>query len=113
MADAVGDMLQAYVVPRHAVGQLYEQDCIRRIIDAFDVDCVFDVGANAGQYGTMLRDRLRYRGTIISYEPVPELAAGLARAAGGDPAWIVRNLALDRGRATPSFESRPTASSAR
>jgi FkbM family methyltransferase len=95
VADAVGGMLGAHIVPRHAVGQLYEQACIAKILETFGVDCVFDVGANAGQYAIMLRDRLRYRGTIISYEPVPALAAELERMAVGDPGWIIRNLALD------------------
>ncbi len=95
-ADALGGVLNAYIVPRHSVGQLYEQVCIGRMFDTFDVDCVFDVGANTGQYARMLRDRVRYTGTIISYEPVPELAAAIEEAAAADSGWIVRNLALDR-----------------
>jgi FkbM family methyltransferase len=95
-ADLVGGALNAHIVPRHAVGQLYEQSCVGRIFDAFDVDCVFDVGANVGQYARMLRDRVRYEGPIISYEPLPALAEEMGRAAAADPGWIVRNLALDR-----------------
>lgn len=96
MADAIGTMLGAHIIPRDAVGQLFEQSCVGKVLDNFGVDCVFDVGANTGQYAIMLRERLRFRGTIISYEPVPELAAELERTASGDPAWIIRNLALDR-----------------
>jgi FkbM family methyltransferase len=96
MADAVGQAIGAHIVPPQAVGGLYEQECIRRIFDAFAVDCVFDVGANSGQYATMLRDRIRYAGPIISFEPVPELADALAGEASFDVAWHIRGVALDR-----------------
>lgn len=33
-----------------------------------EIDCVFDVGANCGQYGQNLRE-IGYRGTILSFEP--------------------------------------------
>jgi FkbM family methyltransferase len=66
------------------------------------IDAVLDVGANAGQYGTMLR-QAGYGGPILSFEPLVEPRAALARAAGEDPLWrLAPPLALgDRaGEAT-------------
>ena len=51
-----------------------------------DVDVVVDVGANAGQYGTMLRE-LGFEGRLVSLEPVAEAFAELAGLAAADGAW--------------------------
>ena len=88
----------ACVVLPHRVGALYEEECVRRIIDAFAIDCVFDVGANAGQFASLLRERLHFAGSIISFEPVPALAKKLRDMASHDSRWFIREVALD---ATP------------
>jgi FkbM family methyltransferase len=59
-----------------------------------DVDCVFDVGANAGQYTDMLRRQISFKGPIISCEPVPELASELRKQAKSDELWFVEEVAL-------------------
>ena len=44
----------------------------------------------------MLRDHVGYRGPIVSYEPVPNLAAELRTLFPVDPDWHIVELALDR-----------------
>lgn len=54
-----------------------EASHLRRVFARYDVDCVFDVGGNRGQYARMLRRRAGYRGLIVTFEPIPEAAAEL------------------------------------
>ena len=77
--------------------QLWEQwevQHLEKLLPLLDVDCVFDVGANTGQYARMLRRRAGYTGRIISFEPIPEAAAQARAAAADDPLWEVEELAL-------------------
>lgn len=73
-----------------------ERQHLRRFFHYFDVDCVFDVGANRGQYARMLRNDIGFRGHIISFEPVPELFKELERRSASDPCWHIAGIALDR-----------------
>jgi FkbM family methyltransferase len=86
--------LDVQIIPAGTVALAFEWEHLRRFFRHFAVDCVFDVGANLGQYATMLRRRVGYRGPIISYEPVPEVAAKLRIAAASDQSWAVEELAL-------------------
>jgi len=56
------------------------------------VEVVVDVGANAGQYGVMLRE-LGYGGRIVSLEPVAEAFAELERLAHADGSWDALRVA--------------------
>ena len=73
---------------------LLEEEHLRRFFDYFKVDCVFDVGANAGQYATMVRSCAGYNGPIISFEPNPQIAVTLREKAQRDGRWFVEELAL-------------------
>jgi FkbM family methyltransferase len=66
---------------------------IVQLIVGNGIDVVLDVGANRGQYGTMLR-RFGYRGKIVSFEPLHEPLQSLHRRAAGDPLWKVFPYAL-------------------
>lgn len=68
--------------PTHPVGS------VRRLLRHFDVDLVFDVGANVGQYGLELRSG-GYRGRIVSFEPLSQAHPTLVRNARGDASWTV------------------------
>jgi FkbM family methyltransferase len=70
-----------------------------RLIDAYRVDLVVDVGANSGQYAGAIR-AAGYRGRIVSFEPLRKPHAELATAATADTAWECRQLALGQRRCT-------------
>lgn len=83
------------------LGIAYGEYMLRRLLGMLDVDMVFDVGANVGQYGLQLRKRIAYRGPLLSFEPMPRAAAAIRLLTQGDAAWQVRECAIDdsRGRA--------------
>src|SRR5579864_4151395 len=64
-----------------------------QLLRLFEVNCLIDVGANAGQYGAMLR-KAGYQGRIASFEPVSDTFAELARQAAADPDWRTFKYAL-------------------
>jgi len=78
-------------------------DHVRRVLEKFQVDCVFDVGANDGAYAIWLRNEAGFKGHIVSFEPIPRHAAALERLAANDAKWHVMPLALGREAGTADF----------
>jgi FkbM family methyltransferase len=66
---------------------------LKSLLGQYGIEVVIDVGANVGQYGTLLRE-IGYAGAIDSYEPVDEAFRQLREAASDDEHWTVRQLAL-------------------
>lgn len=103
ISRAVSKLLSLRLADKRRLHLLPEQTHLRRLLDHLDVDCVFDVGANMGQYAHMLRRRAGYRGRIISFEPLPEAAAEVRRKAAHDPAWTLEEIALADTPGTRAF----------
>jgi len=53
-------------------------------LNRFNVDIVFDVGANAGPFAMELRT-VGYKHEIVSFEPLSDVSELLAERAGPDP----------------------------
>jgi FkbM family methyltransferase len=64
------------------------------------IDCVFDVGANVGQYHDFLREKVGYTGRIVSFEPVSRNIAVLQQRSAADPDWEIVGHALGSSRST-------------
>jgi FkbM family methyltransferase len=58
------------------------------MLSAHQVNLVFDVGANTGQFGRSLRD-LGYRGRIVSFEPQSGAWNSLRDSIETDPLWEI------------------------
>lgn len=82
---------------------VFEQLHLKRLLHYLDVDCVFDVGANAGQYARMLRRNAKFEGRIISFEPIPALAEQIRQAASADDRWSVEEIAIATESSTVKF----------
>jgi FkbM family methyltransferase len=57
------------------------------------IEWLLDVGANVGQFGTLMR-RAGYRRHLVSFEPVGDSFAKLQAAASSDPLWSVEQRAV-------------------
>ena len=66
------------------------------IIKDRSIDLVIDVGANVGQFGSMVRERSKYKGAIISFEPQPEMYGTVVKRSKGDKNWRAYNFAIGK-----------------
>lgn len=57
-------------------------------LDHFEVDMVFDIGANIGQFASELRS-MGYKGKVVSFEPLPDAYKKLVDKASGDKLWDI------------------------
>jgi FkbM family methyltransferase len=80
--QAVGYQIQRTNVRNNPAFQL------SKTLQRFDIDCVFDVGANVGQFATELRS-VGFEGRIVSFEPLSSAHEKLAFTAEQDARWIV------------------------
>lgn len=85
------------------VHQYPEVQALRKFLSHFAVDCLFDVGANRGQYARMVRTYGNYSGLILSFEPNPTVFAELEKNARSDRNWHVFNMALSDFDGPASF----------
>lgn len=99
-----------------AVKNMYEEwevAHLRQLFKHYSVDCVFDIGANEGQYARMLRNKVGFKGLVVSFEPNPDLVRQLRKDAGDSPNWLIEDVAVstDDGTATFNIMKRHTFSS--
>ena len=53
-----------------------------------NVNLIFDVGANAGQFGVLLRE-IGFDGKIVSFEPLSDARESLQNISRNDPLWQI------------------------
>jgi FkbM family methyltransferase len=62
-------------------------------MNRFNIDFVFDVGANTGQYANQLRSA-GYKGAILSFEPLTEAFSKLQKHIEKDKNWKAEQIGL-------------------
>ena len=70
-----------------------------RFFQTLEINVVFDVGANTGQFASALRAD-GYRGRIISFEPLSSAFRALQARSSDDPNWLVEQCALGESHGT-------------
>jgi FkbM family methyltransferase len=92
--EGMAERLGYSIVPTWRVGRWPAARHLARLFDWLHIDVVLDVGANRGQYRDFLRHEVRFKGQIISWEPIPELVSLLRQRLVGDSRWQVESAAL-------------------
>ena len=91
------------LVPRGEAAGRQLASHLEELFRRLEIDCVFDVGANAGQYRDFLRYEIGYSGYVVSVEPIPENAEKLIARAKSDPRWVIEAIALGSESGWRSF----------
>jgi len=71
----------------HPVHDLFE------LLKLYQVDTVFDIGANSGVSGEYFRN-IGFAGKMVSFEPVSDLYQQLEKRVSKDPLWLSENVAI-------------------
>ncbi len=87
----------------YGLGEHQQAWYLKRLLPLLQVDLLIDVGGNAGQFAHFVRQRLGYRGRMITFEPIPELAEQLRAKARSDQNWIIVNAALGESQRSDTF----------
>lgn len=64
-----------------------------KLIKHLKIDKIFDIGANNGQYATLMR-QLGFDGVIISFEPLSDAFSELKKKTTHDKKWLAVNAAI-------------------
>ncbi len=90
------ELINNFLKSNGAIVKRYpETDVVRRmkLIREKKINVIIDVGANSGQYASLMRD-YGYKETIISFEPLLDAYNKLKKLANNDLLWETRNYAL-------------------
>ncbi len=80
-----------------------QSEYLSKLFNYLEIDCVFDVGANDGQFCQFLRHEVGYKGPVISFEPIPANVEKLKAAAKSDGQWIIKPFALGKTKGKVQF----------
>lgn len=91
------------IIPQWKFDRNAQACFLAQLFALLKIDCVLDVGANAGQYRDFLRKHVGYKGNIVSFEPMPESVKLLKERARHDAKWLIEGYALGAVAARKSF----------
>lgn len=90
------NLVRKILNPLHIDIVKYPSSDLRRrqkLLDHFKINKILDVGANSGQYASLIRDT-GFKGEIVSFEPVKHVFENLKKKSKKDAKWTVHNMGL-------------------
>ena len=92
MKQIIQNVLRRY---GYQITKYPDQDIRRRfkILESNNINCIYDIGANTGQYALKMR-RYGYNNRIISFEPLEDAFQVLKDFSSNDEKWTVKKYAL-------------------
>jgi FkbM family methyltransferase len=103
LTKAISKVRRIRLIDTRDLYKYWEEESLRKFFFQYQPDCVFDVGANLGQYAAMLRQKVNYKGLLISFEPIPSAAAKLMELSKNDENWIVYDHAISTSDGEQEF----------
>ena len=91
---AIRRRLAYRLVNEYRLAEQQQAIYLRRLLHVLRIDCVLDVGGNAGQFYRFLRRSVGYTGTVVTFEPLPHLAHALRKSARRDTRWHIHDVAI-------------------
>lgn len=82
------------VIPNWRLHSFTASEYLQKLFKRLEIDVVFDVGANVGQYYQFLRNEVGYEGLVVSFEPTPNLVRKLKEKAAREKSWVIQDIAL-------------------
>jgi FkbM family methyltransferase len=89
------------VIPNWRLFSYPQASYVARLLEYARIDLVIDVGANAGQYRTFLREQAGYSGRIVSFEPIPRRVEEMRRIV--DANWRIESAAVGAAEGEAEF----------
>lgn len=93
-ARAAAHALDCEIISIETAVQTYFPTFLRRLLDGLSIEAVVDIGANTGQYGALLRDRVGFAGRLLSFEPVSGNFSALQARCQADARWSAHQIAI-------------------
>lgn len=78
----------------YKLGEAQQTWYLKKLFKLYAIDFVIDAGGNTGQYAKFLRNKVGYRGKILTIEPMPQAAKMLRENFKNDQNWSLEQCAV-------------------
>lgn len=93
-AKAAANTLGYEVISAETANSSYLPTYLSSLFCDLSIEAVVDIGANIGQYGSLIRSQVGYSGEMLSFEPVSKNFSELVRVSQDDKAWSIYPIAI-------------------
>jgi FkbM family methyltransferase len=87
----------------YKLGEKQQVWYLKKLFKLYEIDLVIDAGGNVGQYASFLRNKVGYRGKILTIEPMPNAIKELNDKFQKDKKWCLEQCAISNTETTAEF----------